>query len=981
MKLALLDFVKNAETVLLLGEQFLVLDDPNYFYLIEEGALDLYGVQTDIKDKNNRVFINIFEEGELVFNNSKQDKTQLVLHTNTPAVLKKVPVKDFSFSQEDPAITQCIIDFLEHWIIKIGDTSRKHVKRLAEISIAPGQRMIIPKDRIFSLNYDLASRKTNKVIWIKIEKGSLVINGDEQVVLGVQDGSFPVPKHFNLTAIEDVELTIKTTGDVLKSENVWVCLEKFQDMLIRILELEKEVRTKSSKLQILSDIALEKRLIDESCNALASVLSTSEPLSIMGSGDPILKACQLIGKELQVTVNPMNLSVDLDTDKEKITEICEKCHMSFRQVKLSADHFEQDCGPLLAYYKDSKDPIVILPISATKYITINTATGEEGPLDITHFDKFSGEGYTFYKELPDPPKGFKLFKFVFEKRYLDILTVLGVSIFSAVISLYSPLAMGWIFDKAVPNHNNKFLYQLCVGLVMVGVGSAMCSLTRSFAMLRLEGKLSNKMQSAMWSRLLRLRLPFFRKYSAGDLYQRISAVDEIRTILGAHTLNTLISSFFSILYFGVMLYRSPMLSVVMLVPIFMTLFIYVIVVAMTIKRELTILNTQADIYGFFVQIVDAIKKIRVLNAENRAFSKWAEMFAKKKKVELELMAIHNWLTVSHTGITSIGSLMMYFMVMMFLQKAMETHTMGVSQMTQIGEFLSFSAAYGAFAGSIYAVGGAILSVLTDIIPRWQRAKYVLEEEPEIRNLDFRSVKIHGNISLEKVNFRYNERMPMFLKNIDIKIKEGSFIAFIGESGSGKSTLVRLLLGFEQPTSGRICYDEKELNYFDITSLRRQVGAVLQHGAILGGTFRDNITCSRSFTDKEIMDVLELCCLRDDLEHLPMRLETIFPAGGGTLSQGQRQKILIARALIGRPNVLILDDVMGALDEQTQEKIKKNLDDQNVTRIIISPKVSTIANADCIYVLEHGMITQCGNYEQLIAQEGFFKKLVKNQSQG
>ena len=276
------------------------------------------------------------------------------------------------------------------------------------------------------------------------------------------------------------------------------------------------------------------------------------------------------------------------------------------------------------------------------------------------------------------------------------------------------------------------------------------------------------------------------------------------------------------------------------------------------------------------------------------------------------------------------------------------------------------------------VAETLSQVAGKVVPLWRRARTILEQEPEITESHDPVGRLTGRVQLDHISFRYGKDQPQLLKDISLEIQPGQFAALVGSSGCGKSTLVKLLLGFETPETGKISYDSHDLSTLDLVALRQQIGVVLQDGAILGGTIRDNVTCGRKFTDEEIKQTLEFCGFADELEGLPMGLDTILPNGGGTLSGGQRQRLMIARAVMAKPSVLIFDEATSALDNETQELVSRNIDRLNATRIVIAHRLSTIQNADVIFLLHQGEILDQGTYEELMQRSAFFQTLVKRQ---
>jgi ATP-binding cassette subfamily C protein len=214
--------------------------------------------------------------------------------------------------------------------------------------------------------------------------------------------------------------------------------------------------------------------------------------------------------------------------------------------------------------------------------------------------------------------------------------------------------------------------------------------------------------------------------------------------------------------------------------------------------------------------------------------------------------------------------------------------------------------------------------------------------------------------------------------VSIHVKKGEFVAFVGPSGSGKSTIFRVLLGFEKPQSGAVYYDNQELSGLEAGSVRRQLGVVLQNGKLMPGDIYTNIVGSAPRTMDEAWEAARMAGLADDIKAMPMGMQTVISEGAGTISGGQRQRLMIARALVNRPAVLLFDEATSALDNQTQAIVANSVRQLDATRIVIAHRLSTIIQADRIFVIVAGKVVETGNYSELMALGGHFAELSKRQ---
>jgi ATP-binding cassette subfamily C protein len=294
-----------------------------------------------------------------------------------------------------------------------------------------------------------------------------------------------------------------------------------------------------------------------------------------------------------------------------------------------------------------------------------------------------------------------------------------------------------------------------------------------------------------------------------------------------------------------------------------------------------------------------------------------------------------------------------------------------------GGFIAFSAAYGLFLASVQALGDASLNLLRTV-PIYERLKPIVTTPTEVDSTKASPGQLKGEITLSHVHFRYQEDGPWVINDVSLEVQPGEFIAVVGLSGCGKSTLLRLVLGFESLGKGAIYYDGQDVNSLDLRLLRQQLGVVLQVSKVLPAEIYRNIAGTSSRTIEEAWEAAEMAGLADDIRQMPMGMYTLVSEGGGTLSAGQRQRLLIARALVNKPKLIFFDEATSALDNRAQAIVTESLERLEATRIVIAHRLSTVIRAHRICYLEGGKIAEMGTYEELMAQNGLFAQLARRQ---
>ena len=315
-------------------------------------------------------------------------------------------------------------------------------------------------------------------------------------------------------------------------------------------------------------------------------------------------------------------------------------------------------------------------------------------------------------------------------------------------------------------------------------------------------------------------------------------------------------------------------------------------------------------------------------------------------------------------ITLCGMIFMYYV-------AIENHI-------SIAEYMAFNSAYGMISAALLSFA-KITSSIAIVIPIVEMIEPIFKTVPEVLEDKQLVERISGSIEMSNVSFRYHDNMPYILNHLSLKIQAGQYVAIVGKTGCGKSTLMRLLLGFEKPLRGGIYYDGKDINNLDLRSLRHKIGVVMQDGKLFQGDIFSNIIISAPrLTLDDAWEAARKAGMAEDIQRMPMGMFTLISEGTGGISGGQRQRLLIARAIAPKHKVLMFDEATSALDYMTQKIVSDSLDTLNCTRIVIAHRLSTIKNCDRIIVLDNGKIIEDGTYDELILKNGIFTELVKRQ---
>ena len=455
----------------------------------------------------------------------------------------------------------------------------------------------------------------------------------------------------------------------------------------------------------------------------------------------------------------------------------------------------------------------------------------------------------------------------------------------------------------------------------------------------------------------------------------MQGIDSIKSVVSGEFVSTVFNFIFSFWSLFLMCYYSLKLTAaalcVWVIYCFISAFIYRRVI--NFQRNLVSANNKTA--SIVQQIFTGLSKFRVQGAEEQAFYLWSKAFGEEWKWNLKLRWQNNYNMIISAIQPFILTMLLYYITIYGMQTTNSdgTVTLGISY----AEFIAFSAAYASFNGTLNAAI-PLVGTFFSIQPHIENLRPILNEEPESTDDKVDAEILSGAIEVNHLSFAYNEDGPNILNDISFRVSAGETLAIVGKSGCGKSTLIRLLLGFEKPKLGAIYYDGQDLAELSLPSVRSQMGVVLQNGQLMTGDIFTNIVGTSSLTQKEAWAAAEAAGIADDIREMPMGMQTVISEGSSNISGGQRQRLLIARALAARPSIIIFDEATSALDNRTQAIVTESLNKLHATRIIVAHRLSTIRNADRILVLDNGTIAEEGNFEKLVAQNGIFAKLVKRQ---
>ncbi len=691
--------------------------------------------------------------------------------------------------------------------------------------------------------------------------------------------------------------------------------------------------------------------------------------------DTVLAVCRLVGDAAGITVTapPGPIAADSGDRLDPVQRIAVHSGFRTRQVALSGRWWRENTGPMVGRWTASGAPVALL-WRRGGYRAVDPAAGprgEETPrVGRANAERFEPGAVMFYRPLPDDPVSVRrLLRFGLRGTGGDLRRLVVGGLVAVGLGALVPIATGKVLGTYVPAAENSLIVQASLTVVAVTVLSAVFMLFQNLALLRMEGRMEATLQPAVWDRLLRLPAPFFARRSTGELASAAMGVSGVRRVVSGMASTVVQSGTVGAVNLVLLLcYSLPLaLAALGLVALVGAVFFGTGLWQLRWQRRAIELGNKLNNRAY--QTLRGLPKLRVAAAESFAFAAWAEDFARSRELQQRVGRIKNVTSVLNAVCLPLCSLTMFMLL-----AGPARGTLSASG------FLTFNAAVTMMLTSVTQLSGALVSAVA-VLPMVEQLEPVLEATPEVRSASTQPGELTGRIEARSLSFRYGSDGPLVLDGVSVSAEPGEFIAIVGASGCGKSTLLRLLIGFERPESGSVLYDGQDLAALDQAAVRRQCGVVLQSSQPFSGSILECIRGSGNYTLEEAQEAAVLAGLGADIEAMPMGMHTVLSDGGGAISGGQRQRLMIAQALIRRPRILFLDEATSALDNATQRIVIESTRALHATRIVIAHRLSTVMDADRVVVMEGGRIVQQGTPAGLLAEaHGPFHELVRRQLQ-
>ena len=672
----------------------------------------------------------------------------------------------------------------------------------------------------------------------------------------------------------------------------------------------------------------------------------------------VLSALQVVDYELE--------DDDIIPLEQQFSNIIHAHGIMKREVQLNDGWWKESSGPLLGRTKSGHLVALLPKWTGRAYYYIDTDGRRQTVTRQQMEHNLEPEAYALTMSLPlhGITKREVIAFILTSANKHSLLHMCLAALVVVLLGMLVPVANKYVFYTVIPSSNPAALAPIAGLLTGAAVAVMLFTYLRNLYIIRVENILEMNLHNAVMARLFLLPPKFFHSHSSGELASKMSNLTMLCQQVNESIVGALLGGVLSIVYFiQVGIYGGRLLAPAAILYAIQALL--VVLYFRTVARvQQQFISRNDALIGMECNLFAGIQKIKLTGSETRAYTQWLNRYTNTTHIiynpQFQLRIYPALL-----ALMSVASLLVIYFF---------THRFSI----ETSNFIAFTSAFGMMTAALTEITHQIPE-MAKIGPQLDSIMAVAETEPEVSGPSAAISALSGNISINNLSFRYQDDMPLVIDDLSLHIKAGEYVGIAGMSGCGKSTLMRLLLGFETPLRGNISYDHYDLAKVDKGELRRRIGSCLQNGRLFAGDIFHNITITAPWaTHDDAWEALRMACMYDEVQALPMGLHTFITEDGGGFSGGQKQRLLIARALIGRPNILFFDEATSALDNISQKQVSENLDRLHCTRLVIAHRLSTIRHCDRIIVLDKGKIAEEGTFEELMARKGLFYEMSLRQ---
>ena len=949
------------------------LNDPSRVYFVELGHLDVFAVELNEGEvAGRRRFVARVSAGEMAFGGvqiNDPDHPRRTFGFLAVPALNTIIIEGERDGVASESFDLSATQWIDEWISHLSDF-------LVRDRPPPQDAFLLEADP--DIPYPSGSTlcaQHKDVIWVASNVPMRFIGRDNMVV-AEGEPLLPVTERTWFALEADAKVSAAYTPTALLTEQLWPGFDRFGT---RVLEFAIRAEAEATEdLETRHYGAYEAR----QASVTSALLGFGRVLGVAGDDGladkvgrtPLQMAAGVVAASCGASLDIPPRTDDVRNPIEAVNALVRGSGIRTRWITLAPGWWRRD-GPSLIGFTAQEDgekkALGLLADNRGGYHAIDPEAGTAFPVNDRTVSRIAAGGLAFYPPLPDyVENGRAALRFSIHRHGRDFLTVLSVGVLGGLAALLVPILTGKILIEIIPRADIPLWTAALGALLLVAFGNAAFEVVRGLTLLRVEGRVDERLQTAIWSRLIALPAPFFRDFTAGDLADRANGISEIRKMLATAAVQAAMGGIFSVFSLALLFYYSWSLALCVCGLLLVLMGMTWMLSLGQLRHYREAFRAQGAINGFVFQMINGIAKLRVANAESYALARWAQRFTRQKQ---ENLAVLHWVAGQHV-VSGMFQPLALIVIFAFVHYMLMN---GGQSVFDLASFISFNAAFGQITGAVIGLTTAATTVM-GIIPLLERVQPILDTRPETAAGGIDPGDLKGDIEFAGVTFRYAPDSPNVIDGVSFRIRQGDYVAIVGPSGCGKSTIYRLLLGFERPDSGTVFLDGHDLSGLNPVAVRNRMGVVLQNGQVVAGSIFENIAGMSSLSLDDAWAAARAAAIEDDIRAMPMGMRTVLSEGGGGLSVGQKQRLLVARVFARKPRIMLFDEATSALDNRAQAMVQASLRKLGVTRVVIAHRLSSIRDVDWIYVLDAGRIVESGRYDQLMKRDGVFASLSRRQ---
>ncbi len=948
------------------------LDDPEYVWFISQGAVNLFLVESKdevqlappqhlLRRESGWLLPGVAPGGQ---DSDDGTKLSLIAKGKPGTLLKRLPAS--SLSEIHPAE---LAEQFDTWLTAITDTLSRFASHL------PRPTALAESGLTKTLGPSTLSVRRD-VVWIsEPPRGEslymdIIDQADVSEGSGTQKAMIPLTRTSWLTVFGEVTVSGQSTEELARKEDMLLpALASFHAVALALERLNRRLAVADDanleRVQITNRRTAESAARQRLFNIYDRPIDRDSKIEDTTLADSL----QIVGRHEGIDFK-FPVRSGLSESPLRLVDVLDASGVRARRVRLrnEDDWWRGDSNALLAFRADDGQPVSLLPGKFGRYREVDPVSQRSFRMTEDRARSLSKDAWMFYQPLPSRNvRPADLIAIALRGSVADLVRLVIAGLPGGLIKLLPALALGFVANEVTAGESVGALYAVAVTVAGFGLLGALLHLLQGKIVMRLEGRAASRVEAAVWDRLMRLPRSNLHRHSAGDLAMSGMTFQSIREDVQGVVADGLLSVVFLLPVFGVIAFYDATLGVMALAISLVSLLITIFLGLRQVSPYRRMINAARRVTGRLFQIVGGIAKLRVESAEGSAFAIWAQDYREQKRAELELSSLEGHSRAFGAALPFLAGGIMLFSVATMSDRPVP-----------VGDFLVVYTVFIAFLSAIVRLGDSI-GTIAALVPAFDQMRPFLAAETESEVKGEPVEHLDGDILFDRISFRYDADGPLIVDDVTIRARPGEFVAIAGQSGAGKSTLFRLALGMVQPTTGAVYYDGRDLRHLNLKQVRRKIGVVPQSVGLHPNDLWDNLVSHHeNVANADVWSAVQVAEVTNEIRNMPMGMMTMVGTSGTVLSGGENQRVSIARSVIGNPRVLLLDEATNWLDNENQAKVMRNLTAQTSTRIVIAHRLSTLEQADRIYVLKAGKVVQCGSFDELMEIDGVFKELVRRQ---